>query len=171
MADPTRLIAVLLDVERHVSELGWDQPARLFALVPTKELLAMEPQLEGKVPQGADDSMSAVEQDEFKATDNLFERLQQIYFPDTVEGVALTLERTFLPTKFEADVPDDPDEATEFVRKHPERQDLRAVVGVLRDGTRYCLARMRSHPDDLLRGEDIIPNLPETLAQTLRSDA
>ena len=33
MSDPSRLIAVLLDIERHVGELGWDQPARLFALV------------------------------------------------------------------------------------------------------------------------------------------
>lgn len=171
MSDPTRLISVLLDIERHVGELGWDQPARLFALVGTKSLIEMEPQLEGKVPMGADDAMSAVEQDEFKASDDLFERLSRIYFPDTVEGVALSIERTFLPTKFEGEVPDDDQAAAEYVRKHPEHQDLRAVVGVLRDGARYSLARLKSHPDDLLRGEDIIPNLPEALAQTLRSDA
>ena len=39
------LVAALLEVERHVGRLGWDQPARLFALVPTAELLAAEPSL------------------------------------------------------------------------------------------------------------------------------
>ncbi|WP_297747175.1 PPA1309 family protein [uncultured Tessaracoccus sp.] len=171
MSDPSRLIAVLLDVERHVSELGWDQPARLFALVSTRELLQMEPQLAGRVPEGVDDGMSAVEQDEFHAGEDLFERLASIYFPDTVEGVALSLERTFLPSAFEADVPERDDEAVEFVRNHPEHQDVRAVVGVLRDGSRYGLARIKSHPDDLLQGTDVIPNLPDALAQTLRSEA
>lgn len=171
MSDPSRLIAVLLDVERHVGELGWDQPARLFALVGTQELLQMEPQLSGRVPEGADDAMSAVEQDEFRAGENLFERLSEIYFPDSVEGVAISLERTFLPSQYEADVPEGEEAAAEFVRTHPEHQDVRAVVGVLRDGSRYALARLQSHPEDLLRGQDIIPNLPEALAQTLRSDA
>ena len=41
--DPSRLIAALADIERHVSELGWDQPARLFALVETATLLELEP--------------------------------------------------------------------------------------------------------------------------------
>lgn len=171
MSDPSRLIAVLLDVERHVAELGWDQPARLFALVGTKELLALEPQLAGRVPEGAADGMSAVEQDEFQATENVFARLAEIYFPDNVEGVAMSLERTFLPSQFEQDVPAEASAATEFVRTHPHHEDVRAVVGVLRDGSRYALARLKSHPDDLLQGEDIIPNLPEALAQTLRSDA
>ena len=39
--DPSRLIAALADIERHVSELGWDQPARLFALVDTATLLEL----------------------------------------------------------------------------------------------------------------------------------
>lgn len=170
MSDSDRLIAVLADVERHVGELGWDQPARLFALVMTRDLLEMEPQLVGKVPFTSQDALSAVEQDEFTATDNLFERLAQIYFPASVDGVALTLERTFLPSQFEGEVPADEQAAVDFVRTHPEHEDVRLVVGVLRSGERYCLARLKSHPDDLLRGEDIIPNLPEALAQTLTED-
>ncbi|MCW2777511.1 MAG: uncharacterized protein JWN17_1236, partial [Frankiales bacterium] len=39
------LQAVLSEVERHVAEAGWDQPAQLFALVDTEELLRAEPQL------------------------------------------------------------------------------------------------------------------------------
>ena len=34
------LTAALLEIERHVTHGGWDQPARLFALVPTAELVA-----------------------------------------------------------------------------------------------------------------------------------
>lgn len=171
MTDPTRLMAVLLDIERHVSELGWDQPTRLFALVSTGELLKMEPQFEGRVPQGSDDALSAVEQDEFHAGEDLFMRLTQIYFPDSVEGAAVALERAFLPPEFEADLPDSDDDAAEFVRNHEARDDLRAVVGVMRDGTHFSYARLKSHPDDLLQGEDLIPNLPEVLLETLRSEA
>ena len=39
------LAAALIEVERHVGRSGWDQPARLFALVPTAELIAAEPSL------------------------------------------------------------------------------------------------------------------------------
>ncbi|WP_233558246.1 PPA1309 family protein [Tessaracoccus sp. OH4464_COT-324] len=165
-----RLVAVLLDIEQHVAELGWDQPARLFALVPTAELIRMEPHLTGQLAQGTPDALSAVEQDEFKATDNLAAKLAEIYFPETVEGVAITLERTFLPAKYESDVPEDDAAAVDFVRSHPEHEEIRAVVGVLRDGSRHCLARLKSHPEELLRGEDVIPNLPEALGQTLRRE-
>lgn len=171
MPDTQRLVAALADVERHVSDLGWDQPARLFALVGTRELLEREPQLVGRVPQGADDAMSAVEQDEFQATDNVVQRLSEIYFPDTVEGAAIALERTFLPARFEDEIPEDDIEAGDFVRKHPERVDVRVVVGVTRDGARHGLARLKSNPDDLLGGEDLVPGLAEALAATLRSEA
>lgn len=171
MPDTQRLVAALADVERHVSDLGWDQPARLFALVGTRELLEREPQLVGRVPQGADDAMSAVEQDEFQATDNVVQRLSEIYFPDTVEGAAIALERTFLPARFEDEIPEDDIEAGDFVRKHPERVDVRVVVGVTRDGARHGLARLKSNPDDLLGGEDLVPGLAEALAATLRSES
>ena len=39
------LVAALLEIERHVGHGGWDAPARLFALVPTEQLLAAEPSL------------------------------------------------------------------------------------------------------------------------------
>lgn len=167
MAEPTRLIACLADVERHVSSAGWDQPARLFALVGTERLLALEPQLRGRVPDGATDSLTAIEQDDFHATDNVFERLRGIYWPDTVDGVALAMERSFLASRFEADLPEDPGEAEEFVSSHPEKQDVRVVVGVLRDGSRHGLARLISNPEDLLGSEDLVPGLAEALLATL----
>ncbi|HJE51662.1 MAG TPA: hypothetical protein K8V15_06755 [Tessaracoccus flavescens] len=170
MADSSRLIACLMDIERHVSSAGWDQPTRLFALVTTTTLLEVEPQLRGRVPETAEDSLTAIEQDEFHAGEDLFERLSGIYWPDTVEGCAIALERAFLPPKFEEDVPEDPDEAAQFVASHPEKSDVRVVVGVLRDGTRHGLGRLLSNPDDLLGAEDLVPGLADALTDTFRSE-
>lgn len=170
MADTSRLIACLMDVERHVSSAGWDQPARLFALVTTGTLLEVEPQLRGRVPDTAPDALTAIEQDEFHATEDLFERLHGIFWPETVEGCAIALERAFLPAKFEPDVPEDPDEAAAFVAAHPEKTDVRVVVGVLKDGARHGLARLVSDPDDLLGAEDLVPGLAEALLATFRSE-
>src|SRR4051812_17856678 len=39
------LRAVALELDRHAAQGGWDQPARLFALVPTQDLLDQEPGL------------------------------------------------------------------------------------------------------------------------------
>ncbi|MFT3887006.1 MAG: PPA1309 family protein [Arachnia sp.] len=170
MADQTPLIACLMDIERHVSSAGWDQPARLFALVTTATLLEVEPQLRGRVPETADDALTAIEQDEFHATGDLFERLSGIFWPETVDGCAIALERTFLPPAYEADLPDDPDAAAEFVAQHPERSDIRVVVGVLRNGARHGLARLVTAPDDLLGAEDLVPGLAEALSATFREE-
>ena len=37
------LATAVLEIERHAAEAGWDQPARLFALVETARLVAREP--------------------------------------------------------------------------------------------------------------------------------
>ena len=165
--DPSRLIACLADIERHVSDNGWDQPARLFALVATSTLLEVEPQLQGRVPETAPDALTAVEQDDFASGVDVLERLHQIFFPETVDGVAIAMERSFLPPKFEDEIPDDPDDAVDFVMKHPEKTDVRVVVGVLRDGTQHGLARLVSNPEDLLGAADLVPGLTEALNRTL----
>ena len=41
------------------------------------------------------------------------------------------------------------------------------VVGVLRDGTRYGLARVRTSPEDLLAADDLVPGLASALSRTL----
>lgn len=168
MAD--RLIACLMDIERHVSALGWDQPARLFALVTTKTLLDVEPHLRGRVPEANEDALTAIEQDEFVATDNLPEKLASIFWPDTVEGCSIAVERAFLPAEFETDVPEEPEAAAEFVANHPSKSDVRVVVGVLRDGTRHGLARLASNPEDLLGATDLVPGLADALLDTFRSE-
>ena len=165
--DPGRLVACLADIERHVSDNGWDQPARLFALVGTKALLEVEPQLRGRVPETLDDALTAVEQDDFASGVDVLERLGQIFFPESVDGVAIAKERTFLPAQFEGEIPEDPDAAVDFVMHHPDKTDVRVVVGVLRDGTQHGLARLVTNPDDLLGAADLVPGLTEALNATL----
>lgn len=167
MTDHSRLIAALADVERHVADPGWDQPARLFALVPTTDLLEREPQLKGRVPEGAEDALSAIEQDGFAGGEDVLERLGTIYWPETVSGVALAMERSLLPSQYEAEIPDDDEEAARYVANHEARVDVRFVVGATRDGSRHGLARLKSQPDELLGAEDLVPGLADALAATL----
>ena len=45
------------EIEAYAAEAGWDQPARLFALVPTTDLLQREPGLAEAL--GVDDDTAA----------------------------------------------------------------------------------------------------------------
>ncbi|MFT3877892.1 MAG: PPA1309 family protein [Propioniciclava sp.] len=166
------LVAALMEIERHVAHGGWDQPARLFALVPTADLMAAEPSLVGQLdrPDGVpQDALSSIEQDGFRTGDDLIDALEHIAWPETVHGCALAVERLFVPTHVEPDIPEDPDAAADFVARHPERRDVRVVVGVTRGGERYGLARLKTEPDELLASEDLVPGLGAALTRTLTS--
>lgn len=164
------LVAALMEIERHVASLGWDQPARLFALVRTADLVAAEPHLVQALDaeHRPEDALSSIEQDTWHAGEDLVEALQQIMWPETVEGCALVLERAFLPADAEVDLPEDPDEAARYVAAHPRRQDIRVVAGVLRSGEQQSLARLARSPEELLGGPELAPGLSELLSQTLR---
>lgn len=167
------LIAALIQLERHVGEGGWDQSPRLFALVNTDSVIAADPELAGRLgllgtaDGGHPDALTAVEQDHFQPGDDLLDDLAAIFWPDTVHGCALSLESTFLPTEAEADIPEDPALATEYVSTHQDRLELRVVIGVDRDGHTHGVARMRSEPDELLGSPDLVPGLTEALVLTL----
>ncbi len=63
--DPA-LAAAVLEIEAHVAGDGWDQPARLYALVDTAELVAQEPALAAAMAidgPGDDGSFTPIEQD------------------------------------------------------------------------------------------------------------
>lgn len=169
MTTSDALVAALLEIEHHVGGVGWDQPARLFALVPTTELIGAEPQLAQHLTGGVEPQpgqLSAIEQDGFVAGADLGEALARIAWPATVAGVALSLERFFLPGTEDAGLPTGA-AASDRVRTHPERQEIRVVVGALRGGGSYGVARIRSHPAELLSGTDLVPGLALALARTL----
>jgi hypothetical protein len=167
------LMAALLELERHVREGGWDQPARLFALVPTDELIATEPQLastlglRGSSDGAPADGLTAIEQDDFASGGDLVDDLAALEWPDAVFGCAVSVERSFLPPTAEDDIPDDPAAAAAFVAEHPDRQDVRVLVAVDRAGHQHGVARLVSQPDELLAADNLVPGLISALAHTL----
>ena len=66
-------------------------------------------------------------------------------------------------------LPDDDLDALErAAAAHPQRQDVRMVVVVTRDGARMCALRLRSHDQDdqVLVGEELVPRLADALRAT-----
>ena len=168
VTDPLTLAA--LDTERHVARSGWDQPVRLFALVPTSELLAHEPHLaDGMATHDAvTGALSAVEQDELPDSEGLEELLARIAWPEQVAGCAIAVERIVVPPDAERDLPQDAAAALAAVAEHPGRADVRLLVAVTRDGAARCLLRQRDHDSDdrVALGEDIAPGLVHALRET-----
>lgn len=166
------LIAALLELERHVGRDGWEQPARLFALVPTEEFAAAEPQLARdlglrRVADGAlPDGLTAIEQDEFVSSGDLGRDLAGLEWPPGVFGCAVSAVRTFLPAAAEADLPPGTDPAR-WVAAHPDRQEIRVVVAADRAGHRHGVGRLAAQPDELLSADDLVPGLADALARTL----
>jgi hypothetical protein len=167
------LVAALLDLDRHVGRDGWDQPPRLFALVLNDVLAEAEPVLSREMglratkDGGLPGALTAIEQDEFRSTGELTRDLATLQWPNTVFGCALATVRTFLPAAYEADLPDDPEAAGTAVAAHPQRQEIRVVVGVDRAGNRHGVGRLASRPEEVLGAPDLVPGLASALAHTL----
>jgi hypothetical protein len=175
----TPLTHAVLDIDEYAAGLGWDQPARLFALVDTGRLRAQEPRLAAHLgldqpdtasegPAGA--SLTPIEQDELPADTALDEFLGHLAWPEAVAGCAMTVERLMLPPSAEAQVPEGMNEAqlAEWAATHPDRQEVRMTVAVLRDGTRETALRLREKdtPTQVLTGPDLVPGLADALAAT-----
>lgn len=175
------LTRAVLEIDEYTAGLGWDQPARLFALVNTARLRAEEPGLAGQLGlddtadskeggPGADRSLTPVEQDEIPEGAPLDEFLATIGWPDTVDGCAVTIERLMLPPSAESAVPGDLDEEqlATWVAEHPERREVRMTVAVLRDGQRESALRLREKdtPTEVLTGSELVPGLAEALSAT-----
>ncbi len=161
----------VVEVEQHASHAGWDQPARLFALVPTAELAAAEPELAAELglSVGTGELITSVEQELDDQSGSLEQLLAGITWPDGVVGTLAVVERLVLPPAAEADVPGDTKAASVFAAQHPRREEVRIAAGVLRSGERHCVVRLRSHDSDdaLIHGPDVVPGLVEALRETL----
>lgn len=172
-ADPVLREAVR-EIEAHAAEAGWDQPARLYALVPTSDLLAREPALAaamGLDEATASGSLTPVEQDDVPADTPLETVLARIMWPAEVLGCAAVVERLVLPPAADTLMPADPEEAERFAAEHPDREEVRMVAAATRDGSTYCALRMRSHDDALsvVEAPDLVPALLQLLLDTLES--
>jgi len=173
------LTQALIELEQHVARDGWDQGTRLFALVDTAELIAAEPRLAAALaPEtvefggqiGPLRTYTSIEQEGLPPERPLDELLAGIAWPETVDGAALVVERLMLPPSAQEEIPPEEPDVDAWVAAHPERQEVRIAVGVLRDGARDCALRLRvkDKDDEVLSGADLVPNLVRALADTLR---
>lgn len=164
------LHAVVGEVEGHVAEAGWDQPPQLFALVETEALLRAEPQLASTlgIVAAVPGSLTPVQQEPL-ADGPLDEALARVVFGEEVLGVVLVQEVVVLPPAAEETVALAGDPAT-AAAEHPERREVRMVVGVLRGGARAAVLRLRGrdgHDDERVTGPDLAPALADALLATL----
>jgi hypothetical protein len=180
--DPTRdldgdpaLAAAVLDIESHLADGGWDQPARLYALVDTAQLVRREPALAASMGLDApaeQGSLTAVEQEQLDPAVPLEEVLESIAWPGDVAGCAAVVERLVLPPSADGTLPEDPEQAHQFAAEHPDRQEVRIVAGATRHGATYCALRLRAHDEDqsVVGGVDLVPGLLALLGATLADD-
>ncbi len=185
---PGSLADVVREVEQHAASAGWEQPALLFALVDTAQLLEQEPQLaavlglDGDTPP-APGQITPVEQETI--ADSLEELLPSILWPEEVAGCAVVVEATTVPPGERGaggdgtglgdgldEVPSDPEQAAAYAAEHPEREEARVVAAVLRTGETWCAIRQRSHDEDdlVMTGPDLVPGLLELLRATLQPE-
>ena len=169
--DPA-LAAAVLEIEAHIAEGGWDQPARLYALVDTGQLVEREPALAAAMGLDAaseQGSLTPVEQDQLAPERPLESVLEAIVWPAGVAGCAAVVERLVLPPDADAEIPEDRARAEEYAREHPDRQEVRIVAGVTRGGSTYCALRLRAHDDaqSVVGSTDLVPALLELLRSTL----
>ncbi|MDY3678371.1 MAG: PPA1309 family protein [Actinomyces urogenitalis] len=171
------LARVVTEVEEHMSHRGWDAPVAVFALVRTAAALEADPDLaalldEEAVAEARQDqhALTVIEQEQLPEATDLEDLLAQLAWPETVDGVALSVERVSLPPSAEEEAVSiaDPQERLAFLQSHPARDDVRIVVGVLRSGEAWCAVRTRSHDraDAVVQGEAMVPGLIEALGAT-----
>ncbi len=169
-AEDTRLRRTVLEIEAHVAAAGWDQPSRLYALVPTQELVTAEPALAARLGSNlsAAATFTPVEQEDVAAR-QLERLLAEICWPPRVAGCAAALERVVLPTGTEQRLLDEDADLERVPAEHPDRQEVRLVAAVTRDGHGHCAVRMRAYDcdDAVLDGPDLVPGLLSLLAGTL----
>ncbi|MCD4525453.1 PPA1309 family protein [Nocardioides sp. cx-173] len=173
-ADPA-LASAILEIESHLAQDGWDQPARLYALVDTARLVSHEPALAaamGLDHASEQGSLTAIEQDQLSPEVELERALETISWPPEVLGCAAVVERLVLPPDADAQIPEDETEAQRYAREHPDRQEVRIVAGATRHGATYCALRLRAHDDDqsVVGGIDLVPGLLALLGATLTDE-
>ena len=171
------LTRAVLEIDEYASSLGWDQPARLFALVDNARLRVQEPALAAQLDLADEQKttgLTPIEQDEIPAGKPLDEFLATIAWPDAVVGCALTVERLMLPPSAEASVPQglSDKKLAAWVAAHPDRQEVRMTVAVMRDGTRDSAVRLREKDaaTEVLTGSGLVPGLAEALSATFAED-
>ncbi|MDO5671674.1 MAG: PPA1309 family protein [Actinomycetaceae bacterium] len=170
------LASVVLEIEAYQSSRGWDMPLAVFALVPTARLLEESPETSDEdrakieaTLAASPGHLSAVEQTAIPASMSLEDILGHMAWPQDVQGAAIAAERTTLPSSVMDGAPEDPQELLSYLQNHPEAQQVRMVVGAVREGATWCAMRLRSKDseENVIQGAELIPTLAEHVKATL----
>nr|WP_155998611.1 PPA1309 family protein [Streptomonospora sp. PA3] len=164
-----------MELERHAAGQGWDQPVRIYALVPTTDLVQREPALAEMLGLTGDvdaDDLIPVEQEPLPESVPLEEALGRMAWPEAVAGCAMVMERLVVKGSDATLEPPKDADPGDWAQNQDGSEEVRMVAGVLRDGSRHSALRMRSHDseDEVLNGQDLVPGLTSALALTLEDD-
>ncbi len=177
-ARESALARAVVELEEHVSRLGWDAPVGVFALVRTAAALETDPAIAEILDDEAlaaarkdPESLTVIEQEDLPGAADLEDLLAQLAWPESVDGVALSVERVTLPAQAEAEAAaiEAPEERVAYLQSRADRDDVRIVVGVLRSGESWCAIRARSkdHERSVAQGDPLVPGLIDALGATL----
>lgn len=177
-ARESALARAVVELEEHVSRLGWDAPVGVFALVRTAAALETDPAIAEILDDEAlaaarkdPESLTVIEQEDLPGEADLEDLLAQLAWPESVDGVALSVERVTLPAQAEAEAAaiEAPEERVAYLQSRADRDDVRIVVGVLRSGESWCAIRARSkdHERSVAQGDTLVPGLIDALRATL----
>lgn len=160
------LPVVVREIEEFAAAAGWDQAPRMFALVPTRELLEAEPNLADQLdPESV---LTPIAQDDLPSHD-LADALARVSWPEQVVGCALVQEIVVLPPEAESELPEEDEAAQTAAAEHPDRQEARLAAGVLRGGGETCVMRLRDVGEDegeVVQDSSLAPNLLHALRET-----
>ncbi|OLT28573.1 hypothetical protein BJF82_03090 [Kytococcus sp. CUA-901] len=166
------------ETEQHVAADGWDQRERVFALVPTADLVAAEPSLADALAGAG--RYSSIEQ-ELPEGVELEEYLGRLAWPRSVTGCALAVERLRAAPAAEGQTADEAggtasgdglgDTASEGGSGDtaPGTEPVRLLVVATREGERFTLVRFAAHDSDdaVAVGAEVGTDLQAALATTL----
>ncbi|MFC9440104.1 PPA1309 family protein [Nocardia sp. NPDC057030] len=182
LARSVREVAEFVDAE------GWGRPPQMFALVPTADLIAAQPELVDEVDEAAE--LTPVAQELFPdditgGSVALDDFLATTSWPPAVQGCVLVQEIVVLPPDAESTLDEalvpllaDHEAADAAARAaaeaHPDRREARLFAAVLRAGASLCLLQLRPEEDaddfgdlDLRTYPNLAPNLIDALHATL----
>ncbi len=165
------LLQVAQETEQHVAADGWGQRERVFALVPTADLVAAEPSLADALAGAG--RYSSIEQ-ELPEGVELGEYLGRLAWPRSVTGCALAVERLRAAPAAEGETAGEASDAASGggagdTASGTGTEPVRLLVVATREGERFTLVRFAAHDSDdaVAVGAEVGTDLQAALGTTL----
>ena len=163
-APMSALKETVTEIERECAKAGWTRGIVLYALVPTADVIESAPEMAEALAEKSPTSLTAIEQEDVELTGTIEDFLGTISWSAEVFGAALVLERLIVNEEPPGELSEEA--LADWVIEHG--QEVRMVVGVLRDGSQECAMRMRAYDDEnaIMAGPELLPGMAEALALT-----